>query len=332
VSPLLAVEGLTVHFQGRLGAIHAVDGVNFAIEPGETVGLIGESGCGKSTLGKAIVGLVAPTRGTIRLDGIAISALSRRAMRPYRRSVQMIFQDPYASLNPRLTVGRIIEEPLIVHGLGDGPSRRERVAALMRRVGLHPEAADRYPHEFSGGQRQRVGIARALALNPRLIICDEPVSALDVSMQAQVVNLLGDLQRELGLSYLFISHDLSVIQHIARRVLVMYLGQIVESAPHQLLWSRPLHPYTRGLIAAVPVPDPKSAKPPDQPVIEGEIPSPADPPSGCRFHTRCPFAAAICAEREPVLRQVDSRSLVACHFVTRADDGAIVGERQTSLF
>jgi oligopeptide/dipeptide ABC transporter ATP-binding protein len=325
VSPLLAVEGHTVHFHSRLGTIHAVDGVDFTIEPGETVGLVGESGCGKSTLGKAIVGLVAPTRGAIRLDGIAISALSRRAMRPYRRSVQMIFQDPYASLNPRLTVGRIIEEPLIVHGLGDGRSRRERVAALMRRVGLHPEAADRYPHEFSGGQRQRVGIARALALNPRLIICDEPVSALDVSMQAQVVNLLVDLQRELGLSYLFISHDLSVIQHIARRVFVMYLGQIVESAPHELLWSRPLHPYTRGLIAAVPVPDPKSAKRHNQPVIEGEIPSPADPPSGCRFRTRCPFAAPICAEREPMLRQVDDRSLVACHFVTRVDDGAIAG-------
>jgi oligopeptide/dipeptide ABC transporter ATP-binding protein len=325
VSPLLAVEALTVHFHSRLGTIHAIDGVDLAIEPGETVGLVGESGCGKSTLGKAIVGLVTPTRGTIRLDGIAISALSRRAMRPHRRSVQMIFQDPYASLNPRLTVGRIIEEPLIVHGLGDGQSRRERVAALMRRVGLHPEAADRYPHEFSGGQRQRVGIARALALNPRLIVCDEPVSALDVSMQAQVVNLLIDLQRELGLSYLFISHDLSVIQHIARRVLVMYLGQIVESAPHELLWSRPLHPYTRGLIAAVPVPDPKSAKRQDQPVITGEIPSPSDPPSGCRFRTRCPFAAPICAERDPMLRQVDDRSLVACHFVKRADDGAIAG-------
>ena len=325
MSPLLAVEGLTVHFQSRLGVIHAVDGVNFTIEPGETVGLVGESGCGKSTLGKAIVGLISATRGTIRLDGIAISALSRRAMRPHRRSVQMIFQDPYASLNPRLTVGRIIEEPLIVHGLGDGRSRREQVAALMGRVGLHPEAADRYPHEFSGGQRQRVGIARALALNPRLIICDEPVSALDVSMQAQVVNLLVDLQRERGLSYLFISHDLSVVQHIARRVLVMYLGQIVESAPHELLWSRPLHPYTRGLIAAVPVPDPKAAQHQGQPAIEGEISSPADPPSGCRFRTRCPFAAPICAEQEPLLRPVDDGSFVACHFVTRADEGVITG-------
>jgi oligopeptide/dipeptide ABC transporter ATP-binding protein len=315
VSALLAVEDLAVHFRSRLGTVHAVDGVSLTIAPGETLGLVGESGCGKSTLGKAIVGLVPPTAGTVRLEGETISGLSRHAMRPYRRRVQMIFQDPYGSLNPRLTIGRIIEEPLIVHRIGTAGSRREQVSALMRRVGLHPEVAGRYPHEFSGGQRQRIGIARALALNPKLIICDEPVSALDVSVQAQVVNLLLDLQRDLGLSYLFISHDLSVMQHIAQRVLVMYLGKIVESAPRALIWSRPLHPYTRALIAAIPVPDPKVVKPRSDAVIEGEIPSPVDPPSGCRFRTRCPLAAPLCAEQEPMLRQIGDGSFAACHFV-----------------
>jgi oligopeptide/dipeptide ABC transporter ATP-binding protein len=319
VSPLLAVENLTVHFRSRLGTVHAVDGVGLAIEAGETLGLVGESGCGKSTLGKAIVGLVQPTSGTVSLDGTVISDLSRRAIRPYRRRLQMIFQDPYGSLNPRLSVGRIIEEPLIVHGIGDAQSRRKRVVALMRRVGLHPDAAGRYPHEFSGGQRQRIGIARALALNPQLIICDEPVSALDVSVQAQVINLLLDLQEEMGLSYLFISHDLSVVQHIAQRVLVMYLGKIVESAPRQSIWSRPLHPYTRALIAAVPVPDPTRIGAQTNPAIESEIPSPINPPSGCRFRTRCPFAAPLCAEREPALRAIDEESFVACHFVAGPD-------------
>jgi oligopeptide/dipeptide ABC transporter ATP-binding protein len=315
VSALLAVEYLAVHFRSRLGTVHAVDGVSLTIAPGETLGLVGESGCGKSTLGKAIVGLVPPTAGTVRLEGETITGLSRHAMRPYRRRMQMIFQDPYGSLNPRLTIGRIIEEPLIVHAIGDARSRREEVNALMRRVGLHPEVASRYPHEFSGGQRQRIGIARALALNPKLIICDEPVSALDVSVQAQVVNLLLDLQRDLGLSYLFISHDLSVMQHIAQRVLVMYLGKIVESAPRALIWSRPLHPYTRALIAAIPVPDPKVVKPPSDAAIEGEIPSPVDPPSGCRFRTRCPLAAPLCADQEPMLRQIGDGSFAACHFV-----------------
>jgi peptide/nickel transport system ATP-binding protein len=315
VSALLAVEDLVVHFRSRLGTIHAVDGVSLTIASGETLGLVGESGCGKSTLGKAIVGLVPPIAGTVRLEGETITGLSRHAMRPYRRRMQMIFQDPYGSLNPRLTVGRIIEEPLIVHAIGDARSRHEQVSALMRRVGLHPEAASRYPHEFSGGQRQRIGIARALALNPKLIICDEPVSALDVSVQAQVVNLLLDLQRDLGLSYLFISHDLSVVQHIAQRVLVMYLGKIVENAPRELIWSRPLHPYTRALIAAIPVPDPKVIKPRGDAAIKGEIPSPVDPPSGCRFRTRCPLAAPLCAEQEPMLRQIDDGSFAACHFV-----------------
>jgi oligopeptide/dipeptide ABC transporter ATP-binding protein len=301
-----------------------------AIDAGETLGLVGESGCGKSTLGKAIVGLIRPTHGTVRLDGVVISGLTCPAMRPYRRRMQMIFQDPYGSLNPRLSVGRIIEEPLVVHGVGDARSRREQVVALMRRVGLHLEAASRYPHEFSGGQRQRIGIARALALNPQLIICDEPVSALDVSVQAQVINLLLDLQRELGLSYLFISHDLSVVQHIAQRVLVMYLGKIVESAPRELIWSRPLHPYTRALIAAVPVPDPKAVKQRNDTSNEGEIPSPTDPPSGCRFRTRCPFAAPLCAEREPLLREIDPGSFVACHFVERAAGGRIMGPGDSS--
>jgi oligopeptide/dipeptide ABC transporter ATP-binding protein len=312
---LLAVENLAVHFRSRLGTVHAVDGVSLTIAAGETLGLVGESGCGKSTLGKAIVGLVPPTAGSVRLEGETLTGLSRHAMRPHRRRMQMIFQDPYGSLNARLTIGRIIEEPLIVHNVGDARSRREQVSALMRRVGLHPEAASRYPHEFSGGQRPRIGIARALALNPKLIICDEPVSALDVSVQAQVVNLLHDLQQEMGLSYLFISHDLSVVQHIAQRVLVMYLGKIVESAPRELIWLRPLHPYTRALIAAIPVPDPKVMQPRSDAAIEGEIPSPVDPPSGCRFRTRCPLAAPLCAEQEPMLRQIDDGSFAACHFV-----------------
>ncbi|MBI4182818.1 MAG: ATP-binding cassette domain-containing protein [Proteobacteria bacterium] len=323
MTPLLSVVDLKMHFRIRGGSVYAVDGVSFDIARGETVGLVGESGCGKSTLGKTIVGLIKPTAGAVYLDGNPISGLSRRALRPLRPRLQMIFQDHYASLNPRLTVGRIIEEPLLVHGMRDRKERRARVASLMRRVGLHPEAAGRHPHEFSGGQRQRIGIARALALNPRLMICDEPLSALDVSVQAQVINLLRDLQREFGLAYLFISHDLSVVRHIADRVMVMYLGRIVEVAERRTLWSLPLHPYTRGLIAAVPVPDPETAGRRRRELLEGEIPSPSNPPSGCRFRTRCPFAAPVCAGRDPPLRPVAAGRWVACHFVEEAPGGGV---------
>ncbi|HEU0070261.1 MAG TPA: dipeptide ABC transporter ATP-binding protein [Alphaproteobacteria bacterium] len=324
MSDLLSLAGLTVHFDTPQGTVRAVDGVSLTLKRGETLGLVGESGCGKSTLGKAIVGLVKPTAGSIQIDGIEIAGLSRRALRKYRARLQMIFQDPYASLNPRLRVGKIIEEPLSVHGVGGAKERREAVLALAARVGLRPEMLTRHPHEFSGGQRQRIGIARALTLNPDIIICDEPVSALDVSVQAQVVNLLGELQSERGLAYLFISHDLSVVQHLAHRVAVMYLGKIVEQAPRKSLWARPLHPYTRALLAAVPVPDPDQPKLIDQPMVEGELPSPLNPPSGCRFRTRCPFAQAICAEQEPPLREVAEGHTVACHFVKREADGTIV--------
>jgi len=322
--PLLSIAGLVVHFQTPQGTVRAVDGVSLDLYKGETLGLVGESGCGKSTLGKAIVGLVKSTEGSIQLDGNEISGLGRRELRRHRARLQMIFQDPYASLNPRLPVGKIIEEPLSVHGVGKKAERRAAVIRLAERVGLRPEMLTRHPHEFSGGQRQRIGIARALALNPEIIICDEPVSALDVSVQAQVVNLLGDLQRERGLSYLFISHDLSVVQHLAHRVAVMYLGKIVEQARRRSLWVRPFHPYTRALLAAVPVPDPAQPKLIDEAMTDGEIPSPIDPPSGCRFRTRCPYAQAICAEREPPLREVVEGHFVACHLVERKPDGTVV--------
>ncbi len=322
-APLLAIEDIQVLFPVRHGTLRAVDGISLELQRGETLGLVGESGCGKSTLGKTIVGLVKPTRGSVKLNGVDIVGASRQELRRHRARMQMIFQDPYASLNPRLAVGRIIEEPLIVHNMGSRAERREKVLALAQRVGLHPESMNRHPHEFSGGQRQRVGIARALALNPELIICDEPVSALDVSVKAQVINLLVDLQREHGLSYLFISHDLSVVQHIAHRVAVMYLGKIVELSPRARLWSQPLHPYTRALINAVPVPDPEQPGLREHPLIEGEIPSSIDPPSGCHFRTRCPFAAAECAEREPPLRNITGDHWVACHFVERTADGGI---------
>jgi oligopeptide/dipeptide ABC transporter ATP-binding protein len=326
-TPILSVRDLAVRFETRAGTVHAVDGVSFDILPGQTLGLVGESGCGKSTLGRAIVGLVPPARGSIKLAGEEIAGLSRRALRPYRSRVQMIFQDPYASLNPRLTVGRIIEEPLLVHGLGTRAQRRVRVAGLMERVGLHPDWAGRHPHEFSGGQRQRIAIARALALNPKLLICDEPVSALDVSVQAQVVNLLVDLQKELGLSYLFISHDLSVVQHIADWVVVMYLGKLVEAAPRRHLWSQPLHPYTRGLIDAIPVPEWRPADRTPRQLLKAEIPSPLRPPSGCRFRTRCLHATDTCASLEPVLRQLPDDRLAACHYVGADATGHVLDPR-----
>jgi oligopeptide/dipeptide ABC transporter ATP-binding protein len=310
--PILSLSDVAMHFPTRAGLVRAVDGVSLDIEPGETVGLVGESGCGKSTLGKTVMRLTRPTAGSIRLEGNEIADLSRGALRPLRPKLQMIFQDPYASLNPRLTVGRALEEPLIVHRRGDAAARRERVRWLADKVGLRPEALQRHPHEFSGGQRQRIGIARALALEPKLVICDEPVSALDVSVRAQVINLLMDLKRDLGLAYLFISHDLSVVEHVSDRIAVMYLGKLVELADRRTLWTRPLHPYTQALMAAVPVADPAKAVDRKPFRLEGDLPSPLDPPSGCRFRTRCPIAVAQCAEREPPLRPLAPGHFVAC--------------------
>ncbi|MFM1989909.1 MAG: hypothetical protein RJA99_2866 [Pseudomonadota bacterium] len=315
MTELLRVEHLSKRFAVRGGTVHAVDDVSFGIAAGTTLGLVGESGCGKSTLGKTVLRLHAPDAGRILLEGRDLAALDRAALRPLRRDVQMIFQDPYASLNPRATVGRILAEPLQVHGLGGAVERRERVAWLMARVGLRPEHLDRLPHEFSGGQRQRIGIARALALNPKLVICDEPVSALDVSVRAQVVNLLTGLQAELGLSYLFVSHDLSVVRHVADRVAVMYLGRIVEIGDRRRIFASPAHPYTRALVASAPVPDPARRDRP-RALLQGDVPSPLDPPSGCRFRTRCPHATDACAAAAPILRPLDGDHAVACHHTT----------------
>ena len=317
-TPLLSVSGLVKHFpvkrgllQRTVGQVHAVDGVSFDIAPGETLGLVGESGCGKSTAGKTILKLIEPTGGEIRVNGERIDQLSRSEMRPYRRELQVVFQDPYSSLNPRLKVRDIIAEPLRNYGVAQGRALVERVETLADKVGLRPEALHRYPHEFSGGQRQRIGIARALALNPGLIICDEPVSALDVSVQAQVINLLGDLQKEFGLSYLFIAHDIAVVEHISHRVAVMYLGKIVEIADRADLFLQPLHPYTEALLSAVPEPEPGIEK--KRIILRGDVPSPIDPPSGCRFHTRCPYAFDRCSVEEPKLQEISARHHVACH-------------------
>ncbi len=313
MSPLLSVSELKVHFPDRQGLVRAVDNVSLEVGTAETVGLVGESGCGKTTLGKAILRLVKPTAGSIRLSGTEIADMSRALLRPLRREMQMIFQDPQASLNPRQTVASIIEEPMIVHNIGTRTERREKVAWLMAKVGMRPDASGRYPHEFSGGQRQRIGIARALALNPKLIVCDEPVSALDVSVRAQVINLLEDLKREFELSYLFISHDLSVVEHVSDRIAVMYLGRIVETAEGNSLWKRPLHPYTQALISAVPVPDPTAMS--RRVVLQGDLPSPLNLPTGCRFHTRCPYATELCRQSEPQLRRVDGTHQMACHYL-----------------
>ena len=318
---MLRVEGLSTWFavrqgllQGVRGHVKAVDGVSFGIAPGETLCLVGESGCGKSTVGKTVLRLIEPTAGRIWLGGTEVTGLDEAAMRPHRRQVQMVFQDPYASLNPRLRAGQIIAEPLDNYGLAPGAERRPRLEALLRQVGLRPDALERYPFEFSGGQRQRLGIARALALNPRLIVADEPVSALDVSVQAQVLNLLKDLQDELGLAYLFISHDLGVVEHVAHRVAVMYLGRIVEMGPRERIFSAPTHPYTEALMAAAPVADPRLKR--ERQVIEGDVPSPIDPPTGCHFHTRCPLAQERCRREAPTLQPVAEGHVVSCHLRT----------------
>ena len=296
----------------EMASVKAVDGVNIAIKSGETLGLVGESGCGKTTLGRAILRLEEPTAGSILFEGENILAYDNRQMRLLRKKMQIIFQDPFSSLNPRKTVAQIIGEPLLIHGMKDRKEREERVKYLMDVVGLRQEQMRRYPHMFSGGQRQRIGVARALALNPKLIVCDEAVSALDVSIQAQVLNLLEDLQGEFGLTYLFISHDLHVVEHISDRVAVMYLGKIVELAPGKALYQRPLHPYSQALLSASPMPDPKRKH--QRIILKGDVPSPIEPPPGCRFHTRCIYAQDICSTEEPALRETDPHHLVACHF------------------
>jgi oligopeptide/dipeptide ABC transporter ATP-binding protein len=316
--PLLEVNGLKKHFPirrgllGRVsGHVYAVDGISFTIGEGETLGLVGESGCGKSTAAKSIMKLIEPTAGEIKLRGARIDQLRPSAMRPYRRELQFVFQDPYSSLNPRLSVGAIVGEPLANYRIAAGSELKDRVIAILAKVGLRADAMERYPHEFSGGQRQRIGIARALAINPRLIICDEPVSALDVSVQAQVVNLLKDLQKEFRLSYLFVAHDLAVVENISHRIAVMYLGKIVELTDRQSLFSAPLHPYTEALLSAVPLPDPTAPR--RRIILSGDVPSPINPPTGCRFHTRCPYAEARCRVEEPAMREVKPGHLVACH-------------------
>ncbi|WP_374441329.1 ABC transporter ATP-binding protein [Stella sp.] len=316
--PLLEVRDLVKHFPIRKGLfgraaakVHAVDGISLAIRPGETLGLVGESGCGKSTAGKVILRLIEPTSGSIRLEGRDITTLGPGEMLAVRREMQVVFQDPYSSLNPRMPAGEIVGEPFVNYGIGNAGERSDRVAALFRRVGLRPEQMARYPHEFSGGQRQRLGIARALALGPKLIIGDEPVSALDVSVQAQVINLLMDLQAEFGLSYLFIAHDLAVVEHISHRVAVMYLGKIVEVAPRRALFGQPQHPYTEALLASVPLPKPGRRR--ERQTLKGDVPSPIAPPPGCRFHTRCPYAVQRCRQEEPLLHAVGEGHSVACH-------------------
>jgi oligopeptide/dipeptide ABC transporter ATP-binding protein len=312
---LVEINGVTKHFpHGRRAVVRAVDGVSLTIAPGETLGLVGESGCGKSTLGRAVVRLIDPSAGSIRFEGTAIEALSQRRLRPFRRHMQMIFQDPYASLNPRMSIGAAIAEPLEIHGLvRTRAERADRVAQLLDEVGLRPDAARRYPHEFSGGQRQRIGIARALAVKPRFIVADEPISALDVSIQAQIVNLLADLQRRERLTYLLISHDLKIVRHICDRVAVMYLGKVVELAPAADLYREPLHPYTRALLSAVPTVDPARRR--QRILLEGDVPSPIDVPKGCPFHPRCPVKDKVpaCFAEPPPLRELRPGHTVACH-------------------
>jgi oligopeptide transport system ATP-binding protein len=317
---ILQVKDLKMHFpitqgiiiQRKVGAIKAVDGVTFDIIRGETLGLVGESGCGKSTTGRAILQLYEPTAGEVYFEGQSLTELKGESLRKMRRRMQMIFQDPYASLNPRMTVGDIVGEPLVVHNISKGKERRERVQELLRVVGLNPYFVNRYPHEFSGGQRQRIGVARALAVNPDFIVCDEPISALDVSIQAQIINLLEDLQAEFNLTYLFIAHDLSVVRHISDRIAVMYLGKIVELTDRHELYDNPLHPYTQALLSAVPIPDPVIEEQRQRVILEGDVPSPANPPLGCNFSTRCPVVMDECREKEPEFKDVGGGHWVAC--------------------
>jgi len=325
-APLVEVKSLKKYFPIRKGIlgrevarVHAVDDVTFSVSEGETIGLVGESGCGKSTLGRCIVRLLEPTAGDVVFQGRSIGKLRARALRPLRRQMQMVFQDPYASLNPRKRVGTIISDPLRIHGIGDRAGRKKQVEELLEAVGLSPEHYNRFPHEFSGGQRQRIGVARALALRPKLVVADEPVSALDVSIQAQMINLLEELQDEFSLTYVFIAHDLGVVRHVSDRIAVMYLGKLVELSPGEELYTRPIMPYTEALLSAVPIPDPDLSEQRERIVLEGDVPSPINPPSGCRFHPRCRYATDICAQIEPPLVDYGNGHLAACHHPLNVD-------------
>jgi oligopeptide transport system ATP-binding protein len=329
-SPLLEVRHVKKYFPIRAGVlqrevahVHAVDDVSFAVKQGETLGLVGESGCGKSTLGRTIVRLLQPTAGEIIFDGTPIQKLGTRRLRPLRREMQMVFQDPYASLNPRKRVGTIISDPMKIHDLGSRSEQKRRVNEILETVGLSPEHYNRFPHEFSGGQRQRIGIARSLALRPKLIVADEPVSALDVSIQSQMLNLLDDLQNEFNLTYIFIAHDLGVVRHVSDRIVVMYLGKIVELSPGDELYSRPIMPYTEALLSAVPIPDPDLAEKRERIVLEGDVPSPINPPSGCRFHPRCRYATEVCTQVEPPLVDYGNGHLAACHHPLNVDQATL---------
>jgi oligopeptide transport system ATP-binding protein len=318
---LLEVTSLVKHFpiksgilnDREIGRVRAVDDVSFSVKAGETLGLVGESGCGKSTLCRTVLQLLEPTSGSVRFEGEEIAGASAARMRPVRRQMQMIFQDPYASLNPRKRVGQIVVDPLVIHGRSSKAELKREAQELLERVGLSAEHYNRFPHEFSGGQRQRIGIARALALRPKLIIADEPVSALDVSIQAQIINLLEDLQDDFGLTYVFVAHDLGVVRHVSDRIAVMYLGKIVEIGPAEAVYTNPIHPYTLSLLSAIPIPDPKTNRAREPLVLEGDVPSPADPPAACRFHTRCPYATEICSEVEPQLVDHGGGHWAACH-------------------